>query len=164
MEDSEKSIQQLGVRCGLVISAFFIGFFLLMITLDLGHISELRYFNFLFLILGLVYVFRYFKRPGRKISYLPGIGLGFITSTVSLIPFAFFLYVYFSYLDPELLIKIKSGTTLMSSYLTPLASAIGVAIEGTAYGVIISFVIMQYYKSSLTNILLVSGNSKGVDE
>ena len=89
-------------------------------------------------------------------------GLGFITSTVSLMPFAFFLYLYFSYIDPDLLIKIKSGSTLMSSYLTPLASAIGVAIEGIAYGVIVSFIIMQYYKSSLTKKILVSGSSKGV--
>lgn len=163
MEDSKTSIQQLGVRCGLVISAFYIGFFLLMRTMDYGHISELRFFNFLFLILGLVYIFRYFKRPGRKISYLPGIGLGFITSIVSLIPFAFFLYVYFTYIDLDLLLKIKSSSSLMGSYLTPLASAIGVAIEGAAYGVIISFVIMQYYKSSLTNREFVTGSSKGVN-
>nr|MBP7246043.1 hypothetical protein [Bacteroidia bacterium] len=93
----------------------------------------------------------------------PGIGLGFITSIVSLIPFAFFLYVYFTYIDLDLLLKIKSGSSLMGSYLTPLASAIGVAIEGAAYGVIISFVIMQYYKSSLTNREFVTGSSKGVN-
>ncbi len=163
MENAKTSIQQLGVKVGLVVCGLCIGFFLLMNALDLGHISELRYFNFLILILGLIFVFNYFKRPGRKIDYLPGMGLGFITSTVSLIPFAFFLYLYFSYIDPDLLIKIKSSSTLMSSYLTPLASAIGVAIEGIAYGVIVSFVIMQYYKSSLTKKILVSGSSKGVN-
>ncbi|MFN0189876.1 MAG: hypothetical protein ACKVQV_14335 [Bacteroidia bacterium] len=162
MENVKTTIQQLGIKVGLVICALYIGFFLLMKALNLGHISELRYINFLILILGLIYVFNYFKRPGYKIEYLSGMGLGFITSTVSLMPFAFFLYLYFSYIDPDLLIKIKSGSTLMSSYLTPLASAIGVAIEGIAYGVIVSFIIMQYYKSSLTKKILVSGSSKGV--
>jgi hypothetical protein len=147
MEAIKNQFQQLGLMAGLVISTLFIGWFMLMNALGLGHISELRYVNFVFLLGGLAYVFHHFKQPDHNIEYLPGLGLGFITTTASIVPFAMFLYVYFSYLDAALLVQIKSSSALMGTYLTPFAIAGAVLMEGLAYGLIVSFVIMQYYKS-----------------
>ncbi len=147
MEAIKNQFQQLGLIAGLVISTLFIGWFLLMNSLGLAHVSELRYVNFVFLLGGLVYVFHHFKQPGHDIEYLPGIGLGFITTAASIVPFAAFLYIYFSYVDTALLEQIKSSSALMGTYLTPFAIAGAIVMEGLAYGLIVSFVIMQYYKS-----------------
>ena len=148
MKTTKKSIERLGVVTGLMTSVLLIGYFLLMQALHLAHITELRYFNFLILLTGLLFAYRNFREPEHNIPYLPGIGLGIITTLASIFPFAGFMYAYFTYINPDFFEALKnSGTLMMGSYINPLAASGIVIAEGLASGAILSFAFMQYYKS-----------------
>ncbi len=147
METSKKTIASLGVKTGLVTSFLLIAYFLLMKAFGLAHISELRYFNFFILFGALLYAYRHYKEPNQNIEYLPGIGLGFITVAASVLPFAIFIYHYFWYLDPNLLEVIKHRSAMMGAYINATSIAGVIIVEGLASGGILSFALMQYYKS-----------------
>jgi membrane protein CcdC involved in cytochrome C biogenesis len=147
METTNKSIERIGVTTGLITSLLLVSYFSLMKALGLATVPELRYFNFFILLGGILYAYEQFRTPGNNIEYLSGMGLGFITTVASVVPFAAFIYAYFTYVDPGLLATIKSNS-LMGEYLTPFTVTGAIVIEGLASGVIISFVLMQYYKSA----------------
>lgn len=147
MKTTKRSIEFIGTATGLIISLLLVSYFSLMKVLGLATVSELRYFNFFILLGGILYAYEQFRTPGNNIEYFSGMGLGFITTAASVIPFAAFIYAYFTYVDPGLLAAIKSNS-LMGEYLTPFTVTGAIVIEGLASGVIISFVLMQYYKSA----------------
>ena len=147
METTKNSIQRLGILTGLFTSLILACYFLLMKVFGLAQIVELRYLNFFILFGGILYAYRHFRQPGHNIEYLPGIGLGILTAAASVIPFAVFMYAYFTFLDPALLETIKNGKVVMGDYITPFAITGTVIMEGLSSGAIISFALMQYYKS-----------------
>ncbi len=146
MKTKKNIMENTGITIGLATSLFLIAYFSIMKMLNLAHIPELRYFNFFILLAGIYLAYQYVHKPNKAIEYLPGLGLGFITTVCSVIPFAIFMFVYFSYLDPVLLEQIKSSQTTMREYLTPGSVAGAIVIEGMSSGVILSFIMMQYYK------------------
>ena len=147
MEAEKKSIQTLGITTGLVMFVALVAYFLLMKSFNLIHITELRCLNFFILLGGLMYAYRQYKRPDMNVEYLSGMGLGVITTAVSVLPFALFIYIYFSYVDLTFIQVLKEHSVMMGEYLTPGTAAGTVAVEGICSGLIISFAIMQYYKS-----------------
>lgn len=146
MKTLKNSIQKIGMSTGLMTSLLLIAYFSLMKALNVAQHPELRYFNFFILFGGIYYAYWQFKEPEHNIDYLPGIGLGFITTIATVIPFVAFLFVYFSYVDPGLLEIIKNSS-VVGDYLSPFSVVGIVGIEGLSSGVIISFMLMQYYKS-----------------
>lgn len=147
MKTTKKTILSVGVTTGLVTSLLLVSYFSLMKAFGLAHITELRYLNFFILSAGVFYAYYLFRKPGYNIEYFAGAGLGFITTVASVIPFAVFLYTYFTYVDPGLLEIIKS-VSKMGEYLTPFTVAGAIVVEGMASGVILSFMLMQYYKTA----------------
>jgi hypothetical protein len=147
MKTTKKTIQRVGVTTGLITSLLLVSYFSLMKAFGSAHLTELRYLNFFILSAGIFYAYYLFRKPGYNIEYFAGAGLGFITTAASVIPFAAFLYAYFTYVDPGLLVTIKSSS-LMGEYLTPFTVAGAIVVEGMASGVILSFILMQYYKSA----------------
>ncbi len=147
METQKKTIQGLGIKTGLVTSFFLIAYFLLMKALNLAQISELRYLNFFILLIGVIYAYKHYREPGHNIEYLPGLGLGMITTASAVIPFSIFIYHYFWFIDPNLLTAIEQNSVIMAAYLNPTTVAGAILMEGMASGAIISLVLMQHYKS-----------------
>lgn len=147
MKTAKKTIQSVGVTTGLVTSLVLVSYFSIMKAFGFAHVTELRYFNFFILSAGILYAYYLFRKPGYNIEYFAGAGLGFITTIASVIPFAAFLYAYFTYVDPGLLESIKNASK-MGEYLTPFTVAGAIVVEGMASGVILSFILMQYYKSA----------------
>src|ERR1035437_2694438 len=147
MESTKKSIQQLGIKTGLVISLLLIAYFLMMKELHLVQIIEFRFLNFIIFLGGIIYAYRKYKEPNKNIEYMSGMGLGLVTTASSVIPFVLFIYVYFSFINPTLLMELKSNSVMMGQYISASSAAGTVLIEGMCSGLILSFVMMQYYKS-----------------
>lgn len=148
MAATETSLKKLGIRVGILTSILMIAYFILMRVLNLVHIPELRYFNFVILFVGLFYAYWNYSRSNENILYLPGLGLGALTTASSIMPFAAFLFIYFNHLEPNLLELLKNNTTIsFADYMTPLSVAGAIVMEGMSAGLIISFILMQYYKS-----------------
>lgn len=153
METPEISIQKLALKAGLLTGAGFIIYFMLMKYVNLLHVIELRVLNLFILSSGIFFAFRYYKTvTKKKIEYLQGIIFGCTLSAVSLVLFAMFAGLYFSQIDPLLLVQLKHHAPMMGAYITPFTVVITILIEGMCSGLIISFALMQYFQNDNTHV------------
>ncbi len=142
------SFEKLSLKAGVIICFAYVIYFIFMKNMNLLEVTELRSLNFVILLVGLYFTFRYYRMKSQMhIEYLKGISLGFFTSLISIVLFAIFILVYFSKIDPLLLQQLKNNAPVMGQYLTPFSAAFTIIIEGGISGLIISFAIMQYYKN-----------------
>jgi hypothetical protein len=90
---------------------------------------------------------RYYQHKTHlRIDYLNGMALCFLTSVVGAFLFSVFLFIFFSAIDPLVLQLLKDNTPIMGKYLTPFAAALMVLMEGVVSALILSYVVMQYFK------------------
>lgn len=145
----------MALRSGILICVSLIFYFILMRYFNMVHITALRFLNVFILAGGLVFTFRQYRVKTRILNtpYFEGISLGVATTLVSVTLFAIFVYVYFSRIDPVLLLSLKEHTVMMGSSLSAITAAASVLIEGLCSGIILSFTLMQYYKSGFYKTL-----------
>ncbi len=155
MEIPTFSIPKLAVKAGFIICTSFILYFMLMKYFNLTQFAILRFLNLFILTGGLFLTFRYYRIKTKvlNIAYFDGLTLGVVTTLTSFILFAIFIYNYFLYIDPLLLQELKDNTVMMGNSLTAFAASATILIEGICSGVILSFVIMQYFKSGFYRTL-----------
>jgi len=147
METPKISSQRLAIITGLYICGAMILYFLLMKSLGLADVAELRFLNFVIAGAGAAAAIRYYnKRTQSHIRYLEGLNLSFTAILSSAVFFAIFVYFYFAAIDPELLAVIKKDAPVMGTYLTPFSASVSVIAEGVVSGLILSFALMQYFK------------------
>ena len=146
------SFEKISIKAGIIICIGYIMYFIFMKYMNLLDIAELRSLNFLILIVGLYFTFRYYKMKSQMhIEYLKGLSLGIFTSIISIVLFAIFIFIYFSEIDSQLLQQLKNNAPIMGHYLTPFSAAFTIILEGGISGLIISFAMMQYYKNDPSN-------------
>jgi hypothetical protein len=156
MATTELSIPKLAIKAGIAICISFIAYFMVMKYLDLLYMTELRFLNIFILITGLIVTFRYYRKQTNvlNVPYFEGLGLGLLTSFVSFALFAVFIYFYFLEVDPALLQSLKGNTVMLgNTSMNALYTAATVVLQGMVSGLIVSFVIMQYYKSGFYKTL-----------
>ena len=148
----KNSIKNLELKAGLLTCAALIIFFLFMKYVDLIQIVELRCMNFLILLAGVNLAFRYHRRQTvANVEYFSGFFFGFFTALFAVIPFALFVFIYLWKIDPSLVIGLRSNSLFMGIEITPEKAGITTMIEGIISGVLISFILMQYYRSGFRN-------------
>ncbi len=151
METKKISVEKLSATAGILLCLGYIAYFMLMKLLNLVYITELRVLNFFIQMLGIFLTLRYFKSSRYdRFQYLEGFGLGFITSTISVVLFSLFIYFYFIS-HPSLLLDLQIDAPILGNNITPFLAAFSVMIEGEIASLILSFAIMQYYKDDAAN-------------
>ena len=105
-----KNTEGLGIKTGIAISILLIAYFLLMKQLNLVHIIELRFLNFFIFLGGIMYAYKSYQKPNQDMDYLPGMVLGLTTTAATVVPFAAFIFVYFSYINPNLIQVLKDNS------------------------------------------------------
>ena len=119
-------------------------YFLLMKLLNLETRVELRYFNFVILLVGLrLFILRLKRENNGHPEYLHSLGYGFAVAALTSLFFSAFMFIYLSYIDPAMMQHIQTHQPF-GHYLTPGSAAIVLLLEGDASGAIISFVFAQY--------------------
>lgn len=146
MTRTKNSIQKLGILTGIIVSVVLIAYFLLMQVCGLLRMPQFSMLNFVILLGGLIFAYSHYRKQGKNIDYMSGAALGMTTTAVGIAPYTAFLYIYLAFVDETLLTEIKSDI-LTGEYLTPFSAAGSVLIIGLSYGLILSFILMQYYKS-----------------
>lgn len=140
-------LEKFAIVTGLIMSSCYIVYFLLMEALGLVIVPEYRVLNFVIQITAIAISIRNYKLSLKgNFNYLSGFVLGCFASFVSTILFGAFLLFYLSQLNPELLPVLGSNASMMGKYLTPFTAAVAVVVEGNIAGLIISFILMQFYK------------------
>ena len=147
-------IKKLQLKAGLLICAALIMFFLFMRYFNLIQIVELRCLNFIILLGGVNIAYSYYrKQTESNVEYFSGFFFGFYTTIFAVLPFAFFVFLYLWKVDPDLVNGLKSNSLFMGVEITPEKAAMTTLIEGTVSGVLISYILMQYYRSGSRNPL-----------
>lgn len=141
-------IEKIGFRYGLLTFAALVAFFLLMQAVGLADVIELRVLNGVILVGGIMLAIRKMKRESAgTMEYLPGFGLGVLTSFVAVLAFSLFVAVYLS-VDSQFLRTIQQEGRV-GPFITPITAALSIFIEGAFSGAITTLCIMQFMKNSL---------------
>ncbi|MGK7389236.1 MAG: DUF4199 domain-containing protein [Candidatus Cyclobacteriaceae bacterium M2_1C_046] len=140
-------IERVAVKYGTITAVGFIAFFILMRLLGLAQILELRSLNFLILFAGIFLAIRYESMKNPDFAYFTGLATGIATAGISLIIFCVFLAIYLDLIDPAFMQQIKEHE-MFGHLLNPYIASVAILFEGALSGVLISFILMQYFKKS----------------
>ena len=139
-------IEKISIKYGLLTAASLVAFFFIMKMLGLVANYELRALNIFFLFTGVYLAVREYRRADNA-TYLGGIGAGLFTSSIALAAFAAFVMVYLGFIDPEFMAELKTYE-YFGQYLNPYIAGAVIFLEGSMSGLLLTFILMQYYKSS----------------
>jgi drug/metabolite transporter (DMT)-like permease len=146
MEMRRISIPAIGFKYGLISFAACAVYFLIMRAVNLIQVPEFRYLNYAILLGGIALALNEVRHTihRHRINYLPGMGIGLWVSLVCALFFAVFLAIYSS-IDKDFVARIKPNLPFQD-YVNPLMLAFVAAGEMLVSGVIITFVVMQFFK------------------
>ena len=134
-------------KYGFLSSIVFTGVFLIMKAINLVNVIELRAINFIAeFFISFLAIYNYKIKLNGKLPYLEGLLIGFFQAVVAFTFFSGFLYFYLKYYNHNLMVYLQQNAPFGVD-LTPLSASLAVHIEGSAIGMIISFILMQYLKS-----------------
>jgi hypothetical protein len=121
-----------------------LAYFLLMKLLGYAGIVELRFLNFIIMLLGVrFFILRLKHENDGRLEYLQSLGYGFIVAAIASVIFSAFMMIYLAYIDHSLLQSIQTNQRFGES-ITPASAALVLILEGCASGLIVSFVLAQY--------------------
>ncbi len=135
---------QIHINYGLKVAGGLIAYFLIMKFAGLINVVELRVLNLFFLVAGIYFALRKFKEThGDHLNYFRALVTGVATGAIASLVFAFFLFVYVSFLDPAFMQHIID-TEPMGRYLNPYIASFIVALEGVFSGLLVTFILINY--------------------
>jgi len=141
------SVAKTALAAGLSLAGCLVVYFMILKFMNLVPVISLRIVDFLILGIGIFATFQYYRRKTKKtIPYLQGLLFGTAISAYATIPFALFMAVYFQWIDPQLLLKLKADSPLLGTYISPFKIAVTTIIGGLGWGTVLSFLLMQYFQ------------------
>lgn len=141
------TIEQIGLRYGLILAGANIGFFLLMALFGLQDQIWLRFTNLIFIFFVIYKGLQYFKHhslPGQW-TYFKGMGLGVYTLLTGAIIFSLFI-TFYGIINTNFVTTINK-TSGVNIELNPVAVALITFLETMLYGFILVFTSMQRLKT-----------------
>jgi hypothetical protein len=148
------SIGQIGIKGGALIFVTLLLYFLIMERFKLIGSPIAWSFNFIILFVGLYLVYRYYRtKTVLNVEYFQGILLGCLTSVIGSIAYSAFVFIDFTYISPMELSFLEKNWLFMGAPVTAFTAAGATLIEGLSSGLIISFILMQYYKSGFKKVV-----------
>lgn len=161
MSENKLSANVTGLKAGLIVSVLLIIYFLIMRFLNLTGSAIAWSFNLVILFAGIYFTYRFYRiKTKPNIDYLPGMLMGSITTIVSTGIFTIFVYLFFSSVDATQLLLLKDNILFLGEGVTALRVAGATVVEGISSGIVITFMMMQYYKSGF-KISVSDENDKG---
>lgn len=144
----------LAFRYGAWMFLGFSGLFLLMHLIGLSDTIELRVLNAVIHLAVLWFALRtwLYGHPERADNYVGGTALGVLTTTVGTAAFTILLTIFLAY-NPGLMASIREQSpAIVAEQLNPVTTSAFVFMEGSAVGLIASYIIMRilearYYRS-----------------
>lgn len=127
--------------------------FSVMRNLGYGHVLELRWFNALFLAVGIGMGIQMVKRSfPAKFNYMEGLKVGLSISLLAISAFASFVYLV-ALVDEGFMLKIVE-TQSTFRYLNPELLSLINLVEGSVLGLILTIIIMQFQQGSYVRRIL----------
>ncbi|MBL0103681.1 MAG: hypothetical protein IPP51_07960 [Bacteroidetes bacterium] len=148
------SLGQIGIKGGALIYVALLLYFLFIENFDLIGSPIAWSFNFIILFAGLYFVYRYYRsQTSLNVEYFQGLLLGSLTSVISSVAYASFVFIDFTFIAPDELALLEKNWLFMGSPMTAFTASGATLIEGLSSGLMISFILMQYYKSGFKQLI-----------
>ncbi len=151
-----ESFNSISIKAGIYTSVGLILYFILMSIFNLHHFLILHYFNVFILFFGLRYAIKHIKLIKGEVKYFEGLKSGVIVSIISVIFLNIFLLVYETIIDPAFLIFLRESIAYgnLFSLQEIVFDIMGlITAEGLSSGFIMTFILMQYYKSESSEVI-----------
>lgn len=127
---------------GTLIAIGLIAYFFLMYLLGLIHVIELRLFNLVFMIAGVYFALRQYRRTHRgQMDYFHAFGTGMATAAIGTLTFSVFLLIYLHF-DKNLMSAIAEQP--LGIHLDPYIASFMVSLEGIFSGLFVTFLLSNY--------------------
>lgn len=143
-------LNRTSLSAGIFTGLGLIVFFLIMWFFNLHEHLELHYLNIIVLFFGLRYAIKKIRSISGEIRYFEGLKAGVIVSVISVVVFNVFMLVYATLINPSFLDFMESKINLgvFTSINETMIDIMGlIIVEGLSSGFILTFILMQYYKS-----------------
>jgi hypothetical protein len=150
MKFTETDITRITLKTGIYTAIGLIAYFTLMSVMNLHHNLTLHYLNIIVLFTGLRSSIKRIAQINGNINYFEGLKAGIIVSIVSVVIFNIFMLIYTTLLDRPFFYYLKENISfgnLFSGESTIIGLLGIIAAEGLSSGFIMTFILMQYYKS-----------------
>lgn len=144
MEAKTSSNPLIAEKHGLMIAIGLLVFFFLMRAMDLLYVVELRVFNVVIMIIGILLAVRKLKKTDPEgFTYFRGMGVGVLTGIIGSLLFGLFVFFYVSFIDTGLMESIIANEP-MGRFMNPYIVSVIIAVEGIASALLVSFILMNY--------------------
>lgn len=147
MKEQKISIWDRGTRIpeiyGTLIAIALIAYFFLMYLVGLVHVIELRLVNLLFLLAGVYFALRQYRRTHRgHMDYFHAFTTGIGTAAIGTLTFAVFILIYL-HIDKNLM-QIIAERQPLGFYLNPYIASFMVSLEGIFSGLFVTFLLSNF--------------------
>jgi hypothetical protein len=146
----ETYMNKISIKSGIFTSLGLISYFMIMRVFNLHYNLMLHYLNIIVLFFGLRYSIKHIKLMTGDIKYFEGLKSGVIVSLISVLTFNLFLLIYTIYIDKPFYDFLNENISFgnLFSYEETIFGMMGlIIIEGLSSGFIMTYILMQYYKS-----------------
>ncbi|HEX8427478.1 DUF4199 domain-containing protein [Hymenobacter sp.] len=147
MDLSRNSILRTSIRQGIFTAVGCSLYFLLLKAL--GLLDQVAYVFLVgaILVVGICLALAQFKKlNNNRITYLSGIGVGFITSLIASVLFGLFVVLY-STLDKTFIEAIRTRNLFGVDLSVTAIVFLAIIVQGVVIGAFIGYVAMMYFKS-----------------
>lgn len=135
---------QIHVNYGLKIAGGLIAYFLIMKFAGLLHVVELRLLNLFIIVAGIYMALKKFKQSHEDhLNYFRALVTGVATGAIGSMAFAFFLFIYVTFLDTAFMQFIIENEP-MGRFMNPYIASFIVALEGVFSGLLVTFILINY--------------------
>ncbi|PSR56452.1 hypothetical protein AHMF7605_24620 [Adhaeribacter arboris] len=148
MASNTISTESFGIRYGIIAAAAMIAYFLFINVINLQDMEVVRFASNIFILVAVIWAINAYKNRSRgPMPYLPGLAVGFLVGLISSVLYAFFIYVYAKFLNPDYATVLKTQD-YYGSVLSPMMLAGAITILGTAVGTMTGYIMMMAYDNS----------------
>jgi|GEM_PF-2617515 len=132
----------------LITTAMLIVYFLIMSLFGLIKYSALRVINYPLIAIGVFLAIKEMKRKSGedKVGYLAGFGTGFMIVLFTAILFSIFVFLYARFINLSFVSMIWPEPYSKDNDMNSLAIGMYIFGETLIFGLIIDFILMQYFK------------------
>ncbi len=138
-----KRMRKTALQYGIYLFAALMVFFLTMQLIGYGERYDFRIFN---VVIQSVIVYlgvrHYARSTPNDYNYLSGTMSGILVTLVGVIPFAIFQMINLA-INPGMMNTLQEGFPVFASYLNPFTAGLIVLAEGTAVGLVLSYLCMR---------------------
>ncbi len=128
---------------GTLIFIALVVYFFLMYAMGWAHITELRLGNLVFMLAGVYFALKQYKRTHRGyMDYFHAFTTGAWTSAISALSFSAFLLIYL-HIDKNFMAMLAEKQPL-GFYLNPYIASFIVSLEGVFSGVFVTFLLSNF--------------------